>query len=104
MGVVTTDSSKFVVATKDTSSVNAATSEVVAVRDDDEQKTYDATVEQLRNPGLADLWTSQLDTGLASLTRGNSASLTYTLAAKARPRKHARQNHRQYDGRLQRQR
>ena len=82
VGTVTTDDSKFVVATKDTGSVNAARSEVVAVRDDDEQKTYDATVDRLRNPGLADLWTGQLDTGL-SLTRGNSASLTYTLAAKA---------------------
>ncbi len=82
VGTVTTDDSKFVVATKDTGSVNAPRSEVVAVRDDDEQKTYDATVDRLRNPGLADLWTGQLDTGL-SLTRGNSASLTYTLAAKA---------------------
>ena len=82
VGVVTTDDSKFVVATKATGSVNAPRSEVVAVRDDDEQKSYDATVDRLRNPGLADLWTGQLDTGL-SLTRGNSASLTFTLAAKA---------------------
>ena len=82
VGTVTTEDSKFVVATKDTGSVNASRDSVVAVRNDDEQKTYDATVERLRNPGLADLWSGQLDTGL-SLTRGNSASLTYTLAAKA---------------------
>jgi hypothetical protein len=82
VGAVSTEDSKFVVVTKDTGSVNAPRSEVVAVRNDDEQKTYDATVDRLRNPGLADLWSGQLDTGL-SLTRGNSASLTFTLAAKA---------------------
>lgn len=82
VGTVTTDDSKFVVATKDTGSVNTARSEVVAVRDDDEQKAYDTAIDKLRNPGLADLWAGQLDTGL-SLTRGNSASLTFTLAAKA---------------------
>ena len=82
VGTVTTEDSKFVVVTKDTGSVNAARSEVVAVRNDDEQKTYDATIERLRNPGLTDLWSGQVDTGL-SLTRGNSATLTYTLAAKA---------------------
>ena len=44
VGTVTTEDSKFVVVTKDTGSVNAARSEVVAVRNDDEQRTYDATV------------------------------------------------------------
>jgi putative salt-induced outer membrane protein len=81
-GTVTTQDSKFVVATKDANAVDAPKDTVVAVRSDDEQKTYDAAMDRLKHPHFADLWSGQLDTGL-SLTRGNSASLTYTLSGKA---------------------
>ena len=82
VGTVTTQDAKFIVATKDAGAVNAPKDSVVAVRSDDEQKAADAALDRLRNPHLGDLWSGQLDTGL-SLTRGNSAALTYTLAAKA---------------------
>ena len=100
VGIVTTSDSKFMVATKDTGPVSAPRDSVVAVRNDDEQKTYDATVERLRNPSLADLWTGQLDTGL-SLTRGNSASLTLHAGCKGSSCNDARQNHGLHDRRLQ---
>ncbi len=78
VGTVTTQDSKFVVATNGANAVDAPKDTVVAVRNDDEQKTYD----RQEHPHFADLWSGQLDTGL-SLTRGNSASLTYTLSGKA---------------------
>jgi putative salt-induced outer membrane protein YdiY len=55
---------------------------VVAVRNDDEQKTHDAEIDRLRNPRLTDFWSGLLDTGL-SVTRGNSSTLSYNLSAKA---------------------
>lgn len=82
VGGVTTTDSKFDVATKETGPVSASKEAVVAVRNDAEQKAYDEQVERLRHPHLTDFWSGLLDTGL-SLTRGNSESLTYTLAGKA---------------------
>ena len=89
VGTVTTEDSKFVVATKDTGSVNAARSEVVAVRDDDEQKTYDATVDRLRNPGLADLWTRPARYWFEPHARKFGVADVYACR-ESRPRKHAR--------------
>lgn len=82
VGTVTTADGKFEVATKDTGAVAATKDNVVGVRDDAEQKAYDDEIERLRHPHLTDFWSGLLDTGL-SLTRGNSDSLTYSLAAKA---------------------
>lgn len=52
--------------------------EVVAIRNEEEQNSYD----RLQHPRLTDLWTGLLDTGLSE-TRGNSSLLAYNLAAKA---------------------
>jgi putative salt-induced outer membrane protein YdiY len=82
VGTVTTAEGKFEVATKDTGEVAATKEDVIGVRDDAEQKAYDDQIERLRHPHLTDFWSGLLDTGL-SLTRGNSDSLTYSLAAKA---------------------
>ena len=82
VGTVTTSDSKFDVATKDTGPVAAPIDTVVAVRNDAEQKSYDDQIERLRHPHLTDFWSGVLDTGL-SMTRGNSESLTYSLAGKA---------------------
>lgn len=82
VGIVNTTDNKFTVSTKDTGDVTAAKSEVIAVRDDAEQKTYDDQVERLRHPHLTDFWSALLDTGL-SLTRGNSESLTFNINGKA---------------------
>lgn len=82
VGVVTTQDGKFEVAARDTGAVSAPISAVMAVRSDAEQKVFDEEAERLRHPHLTDFWTGLLDTGL-SVTRGNSSTLSYTLAGKA---------------------
>ncbi|HUL16399.1 MAG TPA: DUF481 domain-containing protein [Terriglobales bacterium] len=82
VGTVATTDGKFNVTTKNTGEVTAAKDAVVAVRNDAEQKAYDDQIQRLENPKLSDFWSGVVDTGL-SLTRGNSATLTYNLAAKA---------------------
>jgi putative salt-induced outer membrane protein len=82
VGTVTTSDGKLDVATKTTGEVVAPKETVVTVRNDDEEKSYDAEMDRLRNPHLTDFWSGILDTGL-SVTRGNSATLAYNLSAKA---------------------
>jgi putative salt-induced outer membrane protein YdiY len=82
VGTVNTVDGKLDVATKDTGEVAAPKDTIVAVRNDDEQKVHEAEIDRLRHPRLTDFWSGLLDTGL-SLTRGNSATLSYNLAAKA---------------------
>jgi putative salt-induced outer membrane protein len=82
VGPVTTVDGKFEVTTATTGEVAAPKNAVVSVRNDAEQKAHDEEAERLKNPHLLDLWSGLLDTGL-SLTRGNSSTLSYTLAAKA---------------------
>jgi putative salt-induced outer membrane protein YdiY len=82
VGTVTTADGKLDVATKATGEVVAPKEAVVTVRNDEEEKAYDAEIDRLRNPHLTDFWSGILDTGL-SVTRGNSATLAYNLSAKA---------------------
>jgi len=82
VGTVNTTENKFEVATKETGAVSASKEVVMAVRNDAEQKAYDDQVERLRHPHLTDFWSGLLDTGLSD-TRGNSESLTFSMAAKA---------------------
>jgi putative salt-induced outer membrane protein YdiY len=82
VGTVATADGKFEVETKTAGEVSAPKDAVVTVRNDDEEKSYDAEIDRLRNPHLTDFWSGLLDTGLSE-TRGNSSTLNYTLAAKA---------------------
>jgi putative salt-induced outer membrane protein YdiY len=82
VGTVTTADGKLDVATKETGEVVAPKEAVVTVRNDGEEKSYEAEIDRLRNPHLTDFWSGILDTGL-SVTRGNSATLAYNLSAKA---------------------
>jgi putative salt-induced outer membrane protein YdiY len=82
VGMVNEADNRIEVATKETGSVTASKDAVSAVRNDAEQKAYDDQIERLRHPHLTDFWSGLLDTGL-SLTRGNSDSLTFSLAGKA---------------------
>ena len=82
VGTVTSADGKFDVATKTAGEVDTPKDAVVAVRNDDEQRAHEAEVDRLRNPRLTDFWSGLLDTGL-SVTRGNSAALSYNLSAKA---------------------
>jgi putative salt-induced outer membrane protein YdiY len=82
VGMVNTTENKFEVATKETGPVSASKDAVTAVRNDAEEKAYVEQVERLRHPHLTDFWSGLLDTGLSD-TRGNSESLTFSMAAKA---------------------
>jgi putative salt-induced outer membrane protein len=79
-GRITTREGKFVVA--DAPSDVAPKDNIVAVRNDAEQKAYDLAAERMAHPKFTYFWNGLFDTGLA-LTRGNSSTATFTLAAKA---------------------
>jgi len=82
VGPVTTTDGKINVSTQTAGTVTTNKDSVQVIRSDAEQAAYDAEVERLRHPHLLDFWSGLVDTGL-SVTRGNSATLNYTLAAKA---------------------
>jgi hypothetical protein len=82
VGTVKGEDGKLEVATATTGEVSTAKDAVVSVRNDTEQKSYDAEIERLRNPHLTDFWSGIFDTGL-SLTGGNSSTLAYNMAFKA---------------------
>ena len=92
VGTVNTTENKFEVATKETGPVSASKDAVLAVRNDAEQKAYDEQVERLRHPHLTDFWSGVLDTGLSD-TRGNSESLTFSMAGESRTGHGQRQDH-----------
>jgi putative salt-induced outer membrane protein YdiY len=82
VGTVAGADGKLEVVTKTAGEVTTPKDAVVTVRDDDEEKAYDAEIDRLRHPRLTDFWSGLLDTGL-SVTRGNSATVAYNLSAKA---------------------
>jgi len=82
VGTVETADGTFDVTTKTTGEVKAAKENVAVVRNDAEQTAHDTEVYRLQHPKLTDFWSGLVDTGL-SVTSGNSATINYTLAAKA---------------------
>jgi len=83
-GKVTTQNGKFVVASAPAAATApvAAKEAIVAVRNDAEQHSFDVQTERTAHPKFQYFWSGTLDTGLA-LTRGNSETANFTLAAKA---------------------
>ena len=82
-GKITTQDEKFVVVGETAPArANAAKDTVAALRNDAVQKTYDIEADKIAHPKFTYFWSGLFDTGLA-LTRGNSATVSYTLAAKA---------------------
>lgn len=81
-GKVTTQDGKFVVAGAPEATPPAGKDTIVALRNNAEQKAFDAAAERMAHPKFTYFWGGLFDTGLA-LTRGNSATASYTLAAKA---------------------
>jgi putative salt-induced outer membrane protein YdiY len=81
---VTTKNGKFVVAGAPaaTTPAVAAKEAIVAVRNDAEQHSFDVQTERMAHPRFSYFWSGTVDTGLA-LTRGNSETANFTLAAKA---------------------
>jgi YD repeat-containing protein len=82
VGPVVTKDGQIQVTTQTAGVVTAAKDSVQVIRSDSEEASYDAAMERLQHPHLGDFWSGTLDTGL-SLTRGNSATLSYTLAGRA---------------------
>ncbi len=79
VGSVATADTHLTVTTKSSGEVTAPMTDVTSIRNDAEEAVYEKTV---LHPGLADLWSGVIDTGL-SLTRGNSDTLNYTFSGKA---------------------
>jgi len=82
VGPVATKDGQIQVTTTTAGVVTAAKDSVQVIRSDSEEASYDAAMERLQHPHLGDFWSGTLDTGL-SLTRGNSATLSYNLAGRA---------------------
>ena len=82
VGPVATSDGKIQITTQTAGVVTAAKDSVQVIRSDSEQAAYDAAIERLQHPHLTDFWSGTVDTGL-SVTRGNSAVISYTLAGKA---------------------
>ena len=82
VGPVTTSGDKLDVATQESGSVAVAKADVDFVRNADEEKKSEAALERLQHPGLADLWTGSLDTGLGVVS-GNSQSSNFTFGLNA---------------------
>jgi putative salt-induced outer membrane protein len=83
-GKVTTQGGKFVVAGAPAAATPSVASKeaIVAVRNDAEQHAFDVETEKMAHPRFTYFWNGTVDTGLA-LTRGNSETANFTLAAKA---------------------
>ena len=82
VGTVSTSGGEIQVSTQTAGVVTSSKDSVQVIRSDSEQAVYDAATERLQHPRLGDYWSGLLDTGL-SLTRGNSATVSYTLSGKA---------------------
>jgi hypothetical protein len=82
VGPVATKDGQIQITTQTAGVVSASKDSVQVIRSESEQASYDAAIERLQHPRLGDFWSGTLDTGL-SLTRGNSALLSYTLAGRA---------------------
>ncbi len=82
VGTATPSDSKVQVQTKEAGPVVITKDAIVTIRSDKDQAAYEEAEQRLRHPRLGDLWSGSLDTGL-SLTRGNSAIVSYTLSGRA---------------------
>lgn len=78
VGTVTGGEQKLEVSTRSSGTVEAATSDVTTIRNDDEQKSFD----QKQHPGLLHGWNGGLDLGF-SVARGNSEVKSLSLAFNA---------------------
>lgn len=79
-GKVSTSDGTMVVSAMNATSTpgSAPKSNIVAVRNDSEQASFDEQVEKMAHPKFTYFWRGMFDTGLA-LTRGNSQTASFTL-------------------------
>ena len=83
-GKVTTQDGKFVIAGAPAAPTPAVAAKetIAAVRNEATQHAFDVETERMAHPRFTYFWNGTVDTGLA-LTRGNSETVNFTLAAKA---------------------
>jgi putative salt-induced outer membrane protein len=82
VGTLSSKDGKVQMQTKDAGAILTAKDSIVVIRSDKEQASYDAALNRLQHPHLADFWGGFVDAGL-SATRGNSDTLSFVLGAKA---------------------
>jgi putative salt-induced outer membrane protein YdiY len=82
VGTVETADGKFNVRTQAAGVISTSKESVLFIRNDDEEKAFEAEIDHLRNPRLVDLWTGTLDLGYAT-SKGNANTDTFTLSANA---------------------
>jgi putative salt-induced outer membrane protein len=81
-GKVSTTDGNFVVSGAPSGTPPAAKDNIVAVRNQDQQKAYEINEEKIEHPKPWYFWSGNFDSGLA-LTRGNSSTASYTFDATA---------------------
>ena len=81
-GVLALNEGKVEVETTEAGKIAMTKDLVVSLRSKDEQLSYQAEIERLRNPGLLDLWSGFVDAGL-SMARGNADITTFNTAMNA---------------------
>ena len=82
VGTVASNDGKIQLQTREAGPVLTTKDAILVIRSDKEQAAYDAELDRLRHPHLADYWGGFLDAGL-STTRGNSDTLSFVLGGKA---------------------
>ncbi|HEV8130759.1 MAG TPA: DUF481 domain-containing protein [Acidobacteriota bacterium] len=82
VGSIATTDGKITVRTKEAGDIDVSKSAVRTIRSPEEQATYQAEIDRLRNPRLGDFWSGFADAGL-SLTKGNADTTTLGTAMKA---------------------
>ena len=82
VGPVETSDGNLTVKTVDAGTVTTAKADVVSIRSKDAEQTYEEARRRLENPGLLDLWSGFVETGL-SLARGNANATTFNIGAEA---------------------
>ena len=81
VGFVSTRGGEFIIRTAQGITVAVGKAVVESVRSPEEQASYEAEVERLRNPNLLDFWSGFVDVGL-SFTGGNAETNTFATAMK----------------------
>jgi hypothetical protein len=82
IGKVGTSDGKITVSAGEAGSIPVGKETIQTVRSAEEQAKYQAEIDRLRNPGLRDLWSGVLDTGI-SLSQGNADTTTFNFGVNA---------------------
>lgn len=82
VGTVSTADGKLAISTSEAGTITVARDIIQTVRSKEEEQAYQTQLNRLRNPGLRDLWSGTVDTGL-SLSHGNADTATFNFGFNA---------------------